>query len=214
MITGQDKSCRMLRWASSFALLTLIVSLFLSGQGPQATEQEGPAFSFLSESSVWEGEFANLVNQGDGIIQKGRIRIKVNVDDNRIIHMKIALVKPDGTPGDYDGMAEMRLLGNKLTWEGEMIRDPSNNNRIENHIFEGNVAPAHIYILETYDDIGPGGQRDKRRNDLHYCFFEEGKAVMLGGRFCQRPIAGLCANDIEEKMRARQAQAAQGLSTE
>ena len=183
MILGQKKILQGLRPASLVAVGTILVSWVLCGQTPPAGDRKGPAFSFLSESSVWEGEFTNFFNQGDGLIQKGRIRIKVDVGDYRVIHMKIAFAKPDGTPGDYEGMAEMRLSGNKLCWEGEMTRDPSNKNRVENHVFEGYVAPAHIYILETYDDITPGGQRDKRRNDLHYCFFEEGKAVMLGDVF-------------------------------
>lgn len=183
MIIGQEKIPQKLWRANLMAIWTILVSLVLCGQMPPAEDQKAPAFSFLSESSVWEGDFTNFVNEGDGTIQKGRIRIKVDVDDNQIIHMKIAFFKPDGTPGDYEGMAEMRLSGNKLSWEGEMTRDPSNNNRVENHIFEGYVAPAHIYILETYDDIAPSGRRDTRRNDLHYCFLEEGKAVMIGDVF-------------------------------
>ncbi len=172
----------------AFLVTVTAFPILQNGQSPQAAKYEGPAFSFLSESSVWEGEFTNFVNQGDGLIQKGRIRIKIDVDDDKIIHMKIALAKPDGIPGDYEGMAEMRLSGNKLSWEGEMTQDPSNRHRVENHSFEGYVAPAHIYVLETYDDITPGGQRDKRRNDLHYCFFEEGKAVMAGDVFINNKL--------------------------
>ena len=106
--------------------------------------------------------------------------MKITVDENKIIRLSIAMFRPDGTPSDYEGMATMRLEGSKLSWVGEMTQDPSNKNRIANHHFEGFVAPDHIYILETYDDILPNNQVDKRRNDIHIYFGGVGKAVMLG----------------------------------
>lgn len=135
--------------------------------------------TFLQESGVWEGSFTNFVNRKDGIIQKGKTRIKVVVDDNGVITIENAIFDEDGNPGPYTGMAKMRIKGNKLINLLEMTEDPNTDTKIENHQFQGFIGNNHVHILEEYDDVFPNGKIDHRRNSLHYYSVSENKLLMI-----------------------------------
>jgi hypothetical protein len=158
----------------------LIIILFFSlGQDFFTTEENQPTDVFLKKSGLWEGEFANLVNQDNGVIQKGKIRMQMEVDSQGIIKQRIAIIRPDGTATDYSGYSTMKVEGNRLEWIGSMTMDENTGNPIENHVFDGYVGWNQIYAVETYEEIFPDGRREKRRNNLHYIILSQNKVLWL-----------------------------------
>ena len=161
-------------------VLSLVIFIFLlAGYGISAEEDSQPTGVFLNRSGIWNGEFVNFVNQEEGIIQKGRIRMKMTVDSNGIIKQSVAIMKPDGTLSDYQGYATMKVEGNRLKWVGSVSEDENTENLIENHVFEGYVGWNHIYSVETYDEVFPDNRREKRKNNMHYVFLSERKFIWL-----------------------------------
>jgi len=158
----------------------LVVFIFVSA-GEEFSSEEGkqPTDVFLRESGVWSGEFVNFVNQKDGVIQKGRIRMKMVVDSHGAIQQSLAIIRPDGTATDYQGYATMKVEGNRLKWEGEITKDENTGNPIENHNFDGYIGWNQIYCLETYEEVFPDGRREKRRNNIHYIILSDGKLLYL-----------------------------------
>ena len=134
---------------------------------------------FLKGSSIWEGSFTNFVNRKDGIIQKGKIRFKVDVDDNGIISHELAFFDKAGKPGDYTGSAKFKVEGNKIINLLEMTFDSNTNNEIKNHLLQGFIGENHIHVLETYDDVFSDGKIDYRRNSIHYYFVSPTEIYMI-----------------------------------
>jgi len=141
--------------------------------------QLGKVELFLKESNIWEGSFANFVNRKDGIIQKGKIRFKVGVDDSGIITHELAFYDKAGKPGAYTGSAKFRVEGNKIINLLEMTIDSNTNNVIKNHLFQGFIGEDHIHVLESYDDIFSDGKIDHRRNSIHYYFVSPTEIYMI-----------------------------------
>lgn len=133
--------------------------------------------AFLKNTGIWEGEFTNYVNRAGGVTQQGKIIIETEFQNGIVIQRNI-FVRPDGTRSNYVGIAKMRIEGNKLLWDGEMEEDPNTGAKIGNHSFEGFVTDDQIYILETYDEVLPAGDVERRRNTTHYYFLSESEAVM------------------------------------
>ncbi len=141
------------------------------------------ADSFLKENSVWEGEVANFVNMKGGVIQHGRLIVEMTVDLDGVITQKNILVRPDGQRAGYEGVARMRVEGNRLMNVEPMTEDPNTKNRIQNHLLEGFVGDKHIYILESYDEVFPDGHIEHRRNALHHYFLSRSEIILLSDVF-------------------------------
>jgi hypothetical protein len=134
---------------------------------------------FLKKSGIWSGKFTNFVNQKGGIIQRGRIRMKIAVDSEGIIRQETAFIKPDGTTSDYQGYGAIKVEGNRLKWVGNVAEDENTGNPIENHRFEGYVGDNHIYASEAYEEVFPEGKREQRTNNIHYVILSENKILWL-----------------------------------
>ena len=159
--------------------LLILVMLPFTGQLSFAEEGKRPIDIFLHKSGIWTGEFVNFVNREDGVIQRGKIRMKMTVEDDGIIKLSISLIRPDGTATDYQGYATLKVAGNRLNWVGAITRDENTGNPIENHVFEGYVGWNQIYFAETYEEVFPDGRREKRSNNIHYVVLEDGKLLQL-----------------------------------
>ena len=140
---------------------------------------ENKTVSFLKTSGIWEGEFSNYVNRGEGIIQQGKIIVEIDVDEKGIIHQKNKFFSREGKQSDYIGYVTMKVEANRLIYLGEMDKDQNTNNKIENHVFNGFITNNHIYILEEYDEIFSNGEVEHYRNSLHYYFISEEEIIML-----------------------------------
>lgn len=161
--------------------LFLCLIIFFSTPGEMLAINEGqPTDRFLKKDGIWSGEFTNFVNQKGGVIQCGKIRMKMTIDNNGIINQRIAFFKPDGTVGDYQGYSTMRIDGDRLKWEGSVTKDENTGNLIENHVFEGYIGWNQIYIVEKYVEVFPDGRKEKRKNNLHYVFLNKEKLLWLG----------------------------------
>ncbi|RKY83229.1 hypothetical protein DRQ09_10360, partial [candidate division KSB1 bacterium] len=79
--------------------------------------------SFLKVSGIWEGNFSNFVNKGDGIIQKGKMRIENSIDRKGLIHQSTKFFTIKGKQSDYTGYSTMRIKGNRLIYVGKMVED-------------------------------------------------------------------------------------------
>lgn len=88
-------------------------------------------------------------------------------------------MKPDGKRAGYEGVAKMRLEGNRLVNAEPMTEDPNTKNKIQNHLFEGYIGSNQIYVLEAYDEILPEGKVEHRRNDMQYYSFNDTEMVIL-----------------------------------
>ncbi len=158
----------------------LFLIIFLSlGQNIPASDEYRPTDEFLKKSGIWEGDFANFVNQDNGMIQKGKIRMKMEVDNQGIIKQSIAIIRPDGSPADYQGYSTMKVEGNRLKWVGPMTKDENTGNTIENHSFDGYVGWNQIYAVETYEEIFSDSRREKRKNNIHYIILSQDKLLWL-----------------------------------
>lgn len=161
-------------------VLLLPVAIFLSlGQNFSSDERKQPTDVFFKKSGIWSGEFTNFVNQEDGLIQRGRIRMKMVVDNSGIIQQSIAIIKPDGTATDYQGYSTLKVEGNRLTWVGSITKDENTGNPIENHSFNGYIGWNQVYCVERYEEIFPDGRREKRKNNIHYIVLDDGKLLWL-----------------------------------
>jgi hypothetical protein len=158
-----------------FSLILVILPLL--GQRFPTEVEKRPIDDFLYKSGIWSGKFVNFVNQEDGMIQRGKIRMKVSVDSSGVIKQSIALIRPDGTASDYQGSATMKVEGNRLKWIGLITKDENTGNPIENHVFEGYIVWNQIYAVETYEELFPDGRREKRRNNIHYVVLGEEKVL-------------------------------------
>lgn len=167
-----------MRKRNTASFLFLIIFLPL-GQNISFSTENQPTDVFLKKSGIWEGDFANFVNQDNGVIQKGKIRMKMEVNSQGIIKQSIAIFRPDGTSTDYQGYSTMKVEGNRLKWVGSMIKDENTGNPIENHSFEGYVGWNQIYAVETYEEIFSDNRREKRKNNTHYIILSQDKLLWL-----------------------------------
>jgi len=163
----------------SKVLLLVIVIFLLLGQNFSSEEGKQPTDGFLKKSGVWSGEFVNFVNQEDGMIQKGRIRMKMIVDSSGVIQQSISIIRPDGTATDYQGYSTMKVEGNRLTWVGSITKDENTGNPIESHSFNGYIGWNQIYCVETYEEVFPDGRRERRKNNIHYIVLDNGRLLWL-----------------------------------
>lgn len=168
-----------------FKMISVVFCLFFcffvysQGQEKPAKQENHILDIFLKRSGIWSGEFTNFVNQKGGIIQHGRIRMKISVDSEGVIHQKTAFIKPDGTASGYQGYGAFKVEGSRLIWVGSVTKDENTGNPIENHRFEGYVSDNHIYAVEEYEEILPNGRREKRSNHIHYVLLSENKILWL-----------------------------------
>lgn len=161
-------------------LLVFVVALLLSvGQIFSSEVVKQPIDIFLKTSGIWSGEFVNFVNQKEGVIQKGRIRMRMLVDSSGVIQQSIAIIRPDGTETDYQGYSTMKVDGNRLKWEGSITEDENTGNPIENHNFDGYIGWNQVFCVETYEEIFPDGRREKRQNNIHYVVLDDGRLLWL-----------------------------------
>jgi hypothetical protein len=164
---------------ASLVPLLFISILIPTGQNISAEEEKQPTVIFLRRSAIWSGEFTNFVNQEEGVIQRGRIRMKAVVDSRGAIKQSIAIIRPDGKASDYQGAASLRIEGNRLKWVGKITEDENTGNPIENHTFEGYLGWNQVYLVETYEEVFPDGRREKRKNNSHYVVLAEKKVLWL-----------------------------------
>jgi hypothetical protein len=161
-------------------VLLLVIALLVSvGHNFSSEEETQPIDIFLKKSGVWSGEFVNFVNQKDGVIQRGRIRMRIIVDSSGVIQQSIAIIRPDGTATDYQGYSTMKVEGKRLKWEGSITEDENTGNPIENHSFNGHIGWNQIYCVETYEELFPDGRREKRQNNVHYVVLDDGRMIWL-----------------------------------
>lgn len=135
--------------------------------------------NFLKENTIWEGTFTNYVNRKGGIVQEGKMRVKVTINDEGIISHENAFFDKEGNPGPYTGSMKIKAEGDKLINMLEIKRDPNTGTEILNHRFDGYIGKNHIHILEEYDDKFPDGKIDHRRNSVHYYFVTEEHFIMI-----------------------------------
>ena len=136
--------------------------------------------TFFLRDAIWDGEFEAYVNKEKGLIQKGRIVVKMYIDENSIIHQSNAFIRPDGTQTDYEGSAKMKLEGTEILWVGDSTKDPNTGNVLENHRFNGYFKYDQAYIVEDYDELYPDGRKEHRHNDVHYLVLDEDEILMTG----------------------------------
>ena len=160
-------------------VLFIIIIFASAGQDFASEAEKQPIDVFLKQSGVWSGEFVNFVNQENGVIQRGKIRMKMTVDSAGVIQQSIAIIRPDGTATDYQGYSTIMVEGNRLTWVGAMDKDENTGNPIENHNFDGSVGWNQIYCVETDEEVFPDGRREKRKKNLHYIILGDGKLLWL-----------------------------------
>ncbi|NIQ07162.1 MAG: hypothetical protein GWO20_15970 [Candidatus Korarchaeota archaeon] len=134
---------------------------------------------FLTESGLWEGPFTNYVNREETLIQKGKISIKVTVEEDNVITQEVALFDDEGNRGPYTGSAKVKVEGDKLRNMLEITEDPNTGNTIDHHTLNGFILDKHLLIVETYDEVFPDGRVDARRNTNHYYFLSEDEMYML-----------------------------------
>ena len=144
---------------------------------------EKTAALFFKRSSVWKGPMTNFVNMKGRIVQHAHMIMEISTDSEGIVTQKNIVVKPDGTRTSYEGIAKMRVEGNRVVNAEPMTEDPNTKNKIQNHLLEGYIGDNHIYILESYDEILPEGKVEHRRNDVHYYFFNNTEMVILADVF-------------------------------
>ena len=136
----------------------------------------------VRNNGIWEGSLANFVNRDGGIVQHGGLILEVSIDKHGVVTHKSILLRPDGQK-KYEGIARMRLEGQKLTNLEPMTEDPNTKSKIQNHLLEGFVGDSHAFVLESYDDISPDGKIEHRRNSVHYYFVNEKELVILSDVF-------------------------------
>lgn len=125
--------------------------------------------NFLLESAIWTGDFFNYVNQNDGVVQRGRIQMKIQTDGPDSATQWNRFIRPDGTSTDYQGEAKLKIEGNRVINPEPPAEDVNTGNAIEDYQFNGYIGEGHVHILEEYAEVIPGGERETRRNELHYC---------------------------------------------
>jgi hypothetical protein len=139
----------------------------------------GVMAKFLEQGGTWKGTFANFYNRNDGIIQHGNIIVEITIDDNGIIRQRNAILKPDGTPGPYEGAAVMKVEKNRLICPEPWTKDPHTGNEYECYQYDGYIGKDHIYILESYYEIFSNGKKQHRRNSVHYYFRNDSEIYMI-----------------------------------
>ena len=164
---------------TSKVLLLVIIILVTVGHNFSSEKRTQLIEVFLKKSGVWSGEFINFVNQQDGVIQRGRIRMEIIINSSGVIQQSIAIIRPEGTATDYQGYSTMKIEGNRLKWEGSITEDENTGNPIENHCFDGYIGWNQIYCIETYEEIFPDGRREKRQNNSHYVILDDRKLLWL-----------------------------------
>ncbi len=134
---------------------------------------------FLLKPGVWSGEFHNFVNQGDGIVQQGRIELKVELVDENTAIQRTGFIRPDGSRTGYQGQAKIRVVGNRIENPEPPSTDENTGNPIRDYRFEGFAGQGHIHILESYAEVPKDQPPEERRNEIHYCQLDNNQVLMI-----------------------------------
>ena len=133
---------------------------------------------FLYSGTTWSGEFQNFVNRGQGIEQKGRIRVEMSHRGDSI-GMRNAFINELGVASDYSGYAWMLVRGNELLNLDQSGVDANTGNPISGHDFRGRIFGRHIYIYEAYSEHMPDGTTRRQSNSVHYYLVSSTEVLQL-----------------------------------